>query len=157
MNELEQYHYEQARAWLEHVRLLGQSADTALRKVEYEKAQMENLRGIDYTREHVSNSRHEYELESTIDNLKSNIKDYVTSVAQFTIERRDAYDRLAKLEDPTERDALTLRYCMNNPWEYVEGALNYSHQRIMQIRQSGIAHAYDVMPLEWRERKYSAI
>lgn len=155
--EYEQYKYEQARKWLEYVRQLGVSCDTALRAVEFERGQLENLKGVDYSLEHVSGSRTPPDMAGLVDSIRDNIRHYCANAVAWTEQRRDAYDRLNGLESRTEAKALQMRYCMNNSWAFVCGAMNYTEGGMMKLRKQAIIHAYEVMPLEKRDPKYSAL
>ena len=151
MDAWSEYKYNQAKAWLEYVRKLGRSAERTRLIVEDERAQLENVRGVDYTREHVSGSTGLADVDALIESLHRNIRDYCATEAAYVRERKDAYDRLARLENAVERDALTLRYVMGMPWKDVCEELGYSKSRMMVLRKSAIANAYDVMPREWRD------
>ena len=157
MDELEQYHYEQARAWLEYVRGLAEAVDAAECAVEYERAQLENVSAITYEHEHVSGSGADRDVEEIIDRLRDNIKQYCANALAWTEERRACYDILNRLDNRAEAKALQLRYCMNNSWTFICGAMNYTESGMMKLRRNAIVHAYDVMPLEWRDPKYNAL
>ena len=157
MTELEQYHYEQAKRWLEHVRGLAYAADAARRAVEYERSRLENMRSADYAHERVSGSAIPLDQEEIIDRIRENIKHFCANEAAWTEQRRDAYDRLNNLSSRPEAKALQLRYCMNNSWAFVCGAMNYTESGIMKLRKQATLHAYDVMPLDWRDPGYNAL
>ncbi|MBQ9021043.1 MAG: hypothetical protein IJ113_03365 [Eggerthellaceae bacterium] len=157
MDEWEQYRYNQARAWLEHVRGLADAVDSAERAVEYERAQMEQLSSIDYARVRVSGTPTSPDIADILDRLNDNIRQYCANASAYTDERRDCYDRLSRLESKTEAKALQLRYCMNHSWEYIEGAMGYTEGGIMKLRRTAIIHAYDVMPIEQRDPMHQAL
>lgn len=157
MDEWEQYRYEQARAWLEHVRGLADAVDAAKRAVEFERVKMEQVGAVDYAHERVSGTPSNLDIAEIIDKLQGNIRHYCANESAYADERRDCYDRLSRLENQTEAKALQLRYCMNHSWEYIEGAMGYTHDGIMTLRKRAIVSAYDVMPLELRDPIYQAI
>ena len=155
--EIERYRYMQAREWLEHVRHLGIEADRIQGLVEAERASLDGVRGIDYTIEHVSGTRDLPDVANLVDSLFAHIQEYMASLAAYTDERHRAARALDALADPNERQALTRHYLMGETWREVAENMGYSKQRILAIRKQGVVHAYDVMPLDWRDPLPSAV
>ena len=155
--EFERYRYEQARAWLEHVRGIGIEVERLQGLVESERAQLDGLKGIDYTVERVDGSREMPDLADLVDRIFDHIREYAASLSAYTDERRKAAMALEGLADPKERLALSMHYLMGETWAEVCSRMGYSKQRMMEIRREGVAHAYDVMPHSWRDPNHRAI
>lgn len=155
--EIEKYRYAQARAWLEHIRDFGDEVARLQVLIESERARLDGVKGIDYTVERVGGTRDLPDTADLVDKLFEHIREYAASLATYTDERAKAARALEGLADPRQRRALTLHYLQGRTWVQVCDAMGYSKQRMMQIRQSGVLAAYDVMPHSWRDPRHSAI
>ena len=155
--EYDRYRYEQARAWLEHVRRLGIEADRIQGLVEAERASLDGVRGIDYTRERVSGTPMPPDIADLVDSLFEHIREYTASLSAYTDERMKAARALDGLEDARERQVLTGYYLMGRTWDEVRANLGYSWQGIMTLRRRAIVSAYSVVPVEWRDPQHPAL
>ena len=155
MTELEQYHYEQAKRWLEHVAKLKFALTSSEAMVDMFNAY--HLKAIDYRNEYVTGGSNDSRLEEVIHNLDEAKKQWEANLVAFQAEAVDAAKRVAQLEDPAESCALMLHYVDGKPWEHVCIQMNYSYDGIMDLRKRAVLHTYEHMPLEWRDRKYNAL
>ena len=155
MTELEQYHYEQAKRWLEHVAKLKFALTSSEAMVEMFNAY--HLKAIDYRNEYVTGSANEDRLEEVIDNLDKAKKQWEANLVSYSEQAVDAAARIDKLEDKSESCALTLHYVDGKEWVHVCIQMNYSYDGIMDLRKRAVTHVYEFMPLEWRDRKYNAV
>lgn len=151
MTELEQYHYDQAREWLEHVRRLKVACDRAQAMVEVMERIADSVGAIDYSREKVSGSPSVQGIEDAVMRLEEMRREFAANRAAYGAEAVDAANRLGGMEDPAESLALLLHYCDGMEWAEVARRMCYSEARIYEIRKAGVLHAYEVMPLEWRD------
>lgn len=149
--EYDKYRYEKAKAWLEHVRELGIEVQRINGMVESERALLDGVRGIDYTREYVGGSRDLPDVANIVDRLFDHIREYTASLAAYIDERTRAAQALEGLEDPIERRAITEHYLMGRTWEQVRTGLGFSWQGMMTLRRRAILSAYDVTPAGWRD------
>lgn len=157
MDEAEQYHYEQAQAWLEHVRGLKLAEERAARMVELMESIAEGVKGLDYAREHVSGGQAVDRMAEAVSRLDEMRIQFGANSVAYREEAQDAVARLCKLEDTDERDALCHHYCGGTEWADVARMMHYSEARIYQIRQAGVLHAYEVMPIKWRDPHHQAV
>ena len=144
--------YQQARAWLEHVRGLKVAEERAARLMELMEGIAEGAKGIDYTREKVSGSQAKGMLEESIARIEEQRASFEASSVAYRAEANAAMDRLSSLDDPDEYEALAHHYCGGLEWSEVASLMHFSEARIYEIRRAGVLHAYDVMPDEWREQ-----
>lgn len=152
MDELERYRHDQARAWLEHVRALRVAVSRSQAMVEVMERIADAVGGVDYSRERVDGGAGARPIEEAIMRLEDQRAQWAANRAAYGAEAVDASNRIAALADPNEVLALTLHYLDGETWEQVAYRMGYSEQRIYQIRESGVVHCWEVMPLEWRDR-----
>lgn len=155
--EYDRYRYEKAREWLDYIRQLGIEVDNAQGMVESERAMLDGVRGIDYTREHVSGTHPTTDLADLVDRLFEHIRDYTASLAAYTDERRKAFEIIDKLPDPKERYVLSQYYLLGKTWNDVRAGLDYSWQGIMTLRKRAILSVFDVLPAGWRDARPPAL
>ena len=154
--EYDRYRYEKAREWLEHVRDLGVEANRIQGLVESERAMLDGVRGIDYTVEHVSGTRDVPDLADLVDRLFAHIREYTASLSAYTDERMKAARALDGLDNAKERQVLTMYYLLGRTWGEAADEMDYSVQRVMQIRKDAVLHAFDIMPHAWRDPVHPA-
>lgn len=150
--EYEQYRIEQAEEWLDKVR---KSVAYAVRMEESAAAQYalaDNLRGMDYTRDHVKGSPS----PDAIPNAVANHIDLGKAFAEISEDARrraeEAARALARMDDPTEAACLHLYYVdALETWEHVCVRMHYTYDGMMKLRRRAMLHAYDVMPHAERE------
>lgn len=157
MNEIEQYRYEQAKEWLEHVARLKHAADAARDMMEMFWAIAENVKAIDYSREHVSGSPEMKRLEDSIAKVEDAAAQWAANQSAFVHEAVDAAERISRLDDAVERRALLLHYVDGKTWEHVCVQMDYSWQRMMEIRKSAVLHVYEFVPTQWRDPVHMAL
>lgn len=118
---------------------------------------LENIRGIDYTNERVANSAEVHQLEEAICRVEDAVIQWAANQAAFVEEATDAATRISHLEHAVERRALLLHYLDGRTWEYICELMDYSWQRMMEIRKAAVLHMYDLMPTEWRDPRHPAL
>ena len=155
--EWEAYRYAQARAWLEHVRALGERVESTKALIDSEYELMDGIRGIDYSAINVGGSASDDAMANAISKMQAHIAEYAALLSEYEDERHRARDRLAELSDFQERRALTLRYLLGWPWEAICVDMHYTHDGMMKLRRRAIVSSYDVMPLDRREPIHHAI
>lgn len=152
MEEIEQYHYEQARAWLEHVARLKHAVDASRDTRDLFEALLDSATGIDYSREHVSGGEYKDRIVETIAKLDEARAQWAANLASYTDEAVDASKRINRLEDAAERRALIAHYVDGKTWERICIMMDYSYENIMLIRRRGVLNMYEFMPMEWKDR-----
>lgn len=157
MDELEAYHYEQAKRWLEHVAKLKYALSSSRDMLEMFGALADQARGIDPTMENVTGGGHTDRLADAITKLDEARAQWQANLSAYAYEADDASRRIECLEDAAERSALLLHYVHGKPWERVCVQMDYSYDGIMDVRRRAVLHVYQYMPLEWRDRKYNAL
>ena len=153
MDEWQQYCYEQAKAWLEHIAKLKYAVMSSEDMVEMFSAY--HLKALDYQKEYVSGSK-ENRLEEVIDNLEKAKRQWEANLVAFQEESTRAAEIIKQLEDETESCALLLHYVDTKTWEQVCVIMNYSYDGIMDLRKRAVLHVYDLLPLEWRDPRHTA-
>ena len=126
MSEWKNYKYEQAKSWLEHVAKLKHAVDAARDMKELFQSIAENIRGIDYSKEHVSSSSDAHRLEEAICKVDEATVQWAANQAAYVDEAIDAARRIESLDDAIERRALLLHYVDGKTWEHVCVQMNYS-------------------------------
>ena len=157
MTELEQYHYDQAKTWLERIANLKYAVSASRNMVELFTGLADGARGLDPTSEKVSGGQAVDRLADTIVKLDEARTHWEANLAAYTDEATDAARRISQLEDAAERAALLLHYVDGKTWERVCVQLDYSYDGIMDVRKRAVLHVYDFMPTQWRDPRHSAI
>ena len=155
--EYERYKIGQAEAWLRHVLRLGNRCRALRAEIEAQRELASGLRGLDYSAPAVSASTTADTLPNAVSRLLDGIKDYCIELAGYVDEQEAAHKALKGLEDSREAECLTLYYLCGRKWSDVAKAMSYSVDTVMELRRSGLLHAYDVMPLEWRDPMHPAV
>ena len=154
--EWDEYKYEQARAWLEYVRGLGERAKVAQALVESERELLDGLRGIDYSSDGPT-SPNDDALVDAISRLQDHIKQYIENLVEYVDVRADAVKRINGLKYAHEIECLYYRYMRNKSWEEICVDMAYTHDGMMKLRRRAIVSAYEVMPNDWRDPLHPAI
>ena len=155
--EWEAYRYAQARAWLEHIRALGERVESTKALIDSEYELMDGIRGIDYSALKVGGSASDDAMMNAISKMQNHIAEYAALLAEYEDERHTAQGCLSNMAEFQERRALTLRYLLGWPWELICVDMHYTHDGMMKLRRRAIVNAYDVMPLDRREPIHHAI
>lgn len=157
MDEWQQYCYDQAKAWLEHISKLKYAERASKNMVELYTSLLDSANGIDYTREHVSGGQYTDRVADVIVKLDEAKLEWEANLVAYTNEAIDAAQRIEQLEDKAEMQALLLHYVDGKTWEKVCVQMDYSYENIMLIRRRGVLNMYDLMPLDWRDPRPSAV
>lgn len=157
MDEWDKYRHDQARAWLEHVAKLKHAVDAASDMADMFRGLAEGARAIDYTRERVHGGEYRDRMAEAIASLDEAEAQWAANLVAFADESRDAAERIARLPDATESQALLLHYVDGKPWKSVSEQMGYSFDRIREIRAQAVLHAYEVMPNAWRDPRHTAL
>lgn len=155
--EYERYKIGQAEAWLRHVLRLGNRCRALRAEIEAQRELASGLRGLDYSSPAVSASPTADTVPNAVSRLLDGIQDYCTELAGYVGEQEAAHKALQRLEDAREAECLTLYYICGYKWSAVAKSMSYSYESVMALRRSGLLHAYDVMPLEWRDPMHPAV
>ena len=152
--ELQRYRSEQAHAYLERIRKLGD--DCAALQDEVDDA-YDRVGGIDYSRDDVMVSPNDEAMVEAVESIKQKIRDYVVKLAEYADERMRASDALMRMDDYTEAKALRLHYLLDRDWEKVCVEMHYTYDGMMKLRRRALCSYYDVMPHTERDPKHLAI
>ena len=144
--ELQRYRADQAHAYLERIRRLGEGCAGMQALVDDARDRASGVRGIDYSRDRVQTSPTDDAMVNAVDEIRSRIRDYVAVLAEYEAERKRANDALTGMEDYTEAKALRLRYLLGRDWEQVCVEMHYSYDGMMKLRRRALASYWEVMP-----------
>lgn len=152
-----QYRIDQAHAYLERIRKMGEDCAGLQKLVDDARERADGLRGIDYSAARVQVSPSDDAMPNAVDAVKSRIADYVTALAAYEDERHTANKALMRMEDSVEAKALRLRYLCGWKWERVCMETNYSWDGMMSLRRRALSDFWEVMPLNERDRGSRAL
>lgn len=150
-DELERYRSEQAHAYLERIRRMGDDCAGLQALIDDAYYRAEGVRGIDYSMVHVSTSTSTDAVPDAVAQLQEWIRDYVTDLAAYEDERHAAHKSLMLMPDQTEARALRFRYLMGWKWERICNEMDYSWQGMMTLRSRALVHYWEVMPRSERD------
>lgn len=155
--ELTRYRADQAHAYLERIRRMGEDCAGLRQMVDDARDRASGLKGIDYSAVRVSSSSDGDQMVNAVEFIRAAICDYVETLRAYEGERHRAADALDDMDDATEAKALRLRYLLGWEWEAVCVDMHYSWQGMMSLRRRALASYWEVMPHEWRDPMQSAI
>lgn len=157
MDEYERYKRAQAERWLKHVLKLGDRCRALKLEIDEQRKLASGLSGIDYSSPAVRSGKTQDAVPDAVSRLLDSIRDYCTELASYVGEQKDAHDALSKMADAVEAECLTRRYVLGQPWERACVDMRYSYDGMMSLRRRALLHAYEVMPLEWRDPMHPAV
>ena len=150
--ELQRYRADQAHAYLERVRDLGEDCAGLKLLADDAVARAGGLRGIDYSAIRVQVSPTDDGMVDAIETIRASIASYVTALAEFEGMRAEASRAIAAMGDAAERRALTMRYLLGREWTDVRDALGYRTMGgVMKLRRRALLSFYDAMPANERD------
>ena len=155
--EYMQYRIDQAHAYLERIRKMGDDCAALQAEVDDARVRATGVTGIDYTRDLVKSSPTDGKMADAVSAIRDAISDYVVKLAEFTGERSRASDALMLMDDLTEARVLRLRYLLDWKWEKVCTEMDYTWDGMMKLRRRALLHAYDVIPHSERDPMHPAI
>ena len=149
--ELQRYRSEQAHAYLERIRKLGEDCAALQDEVEDARDRASGLTGIDYTRDQVDSSPTDEAMVNAVSSIKRAIGDYAMKLAEYIDERKRASDAMMLMDDYTEARALRLRYLLNHDWEQVCVEMHYTYDGMMKLRRRALCSYWEKMPFSERD------
>ena len=155
--ELARYRADQAHAYLERIRRLGEGCAAMKSMVDDARERADGIRGIDYSAIRVQTSPTDDRMAKAMDEIRERIRDYVTVLAEYESERKQANDALLRMDDFTEATALRLRYILGWQWERICTEMHYTWDGMMSLRRRALSDYYDVMPISQRDPMHPAI
>lgn len=150
MTELfDEYKSDQARKWLEHVKELGARIKLQKALVDAERELLDGIKGVNY--DAMPTAGNATDLADQIEKLQHSISDYSANLAEYIEARRDAVERLRRLERPEESTCLILRYVIGLQWIEVANEMSYTRDGVLKIRNRALVNAWEVMPPEHKD------
>lgn len=148
--ELRAYRIDQAHAYLERIRKLGDDCAALQQEVDDARERASGLTGIDYTRDRVATSANDEGMVNAVESIREAVREYAVKLSELLDERKRASDALNRMDDYTEARALRLRYICNWKWERVCTEMGYSWDGMMSLRRRALCSYWDVMPVSER-------
>lgn len=155
--EYERYRAEQAHAYLERIRKMGEDCSALQAQIDDAYSRAEGVTGIDYSAVRVSTSLSADAIPDAIAGLVERIRDYVADLSAYESERHEASQAMMRMGNQTEARALSYRYLLGWKWEHICGEMGYSWDGMMQIRRRALSDYWEVMPVNERDRVERAI
>ena len=138
--EFERYKYDQARAYLEHVRALSCRAQALRAEVEAQRELADGVRAMRYG-----------------EGGGDGVEGYCSELAGYVAEQDRAHACVRLMERPEHVQAITGRYLLGRSWERVCVDMGYTWDGMMKLRRRAVTEFYDVMPTEWRYPRHPAL
>lgn len=154
--EYERYKYDQARAYLEHVRSLSCRTQALRAEVEAQRELADGVRAMRYG-EGGGGSAEADRTADTVARLQELVACYCAELAEYVSEQQAAHERVRLMERPEHAQAITGRYLLGRTWERVCVDMGYTWDGMMKLRRRAVTEFYDVMPTEWRDPRHPAI
>lgn len=144
--EYERYRMEQAHAYLERIRKMGEDCAGLRAQIDDAYYRAEGVRGIDYSKDMVSSSIYVDVIPDAVARLQEQIRDYVVALAAYEDERHEASGSLMRMGDQTEARVLRYRYLLGREWKDIWSEMGYSKQGMMKLRARALSDYWEVMP-----------
>lgn len=155
--EYRQYRADQAHAYLERIRKMGEDCAALQQEVDDARERADGIKGIDYSRDRVDVSPTDDGMLNAVELIRGAIREYAVKLAELLDERKAASDALNAMEDFTEAKALRLRYICCRDWESVCVEMHYSWDGMMKLRRRALSSYWEVMPPSERDPMEPAI
>lgn len=155
-SEFDRYKYDQARAYLEHVRALSCRTQALRAEVEAQRELADGVRAMRFCEGGAGGAGDDKMVEA-VARLHELIADYAAELSEYVSEQRAAHERVRLMERPEHAQAITGYYLLGRPWERVCADMGYTWDGMMSLRRRAVTAFYDVMPLEWRDPRHPAV
>lgn len=154
-SEIERYKYDQARAYLEHVRALSCRTKALRAEVEAQRELADGVRAMRYGAGAVP-TRPDRTADA-VARLQELVEGYCAELAEYVEEQDRAHVCVRLMERPEHVQAITGRYLLGRSWERVCVDMGYTWDGMMKLRRRAVTEFYDVMPTEWRDPRHPAL
>lgn len=154
--EYERYKYDQARAYLEHVRALSCRTQALRAEVEAQRELADGVRAMRYG-EGGGGGVEADRMAETVARLQELVRGYCAELAAYVSEQREAHERVRLMDRPEHAQAITGYYLLGRTWERVCVDMGYTWDGMMSLRRRAVTAFYDVMPAEWRDPRHPAV
>lgn len=154
--EIDRYKYDQARAYLEHVRALSCRTQALRAEVEAQRELADGVKAMRYG-DGVGGCSGDDRMAETVARLQELISGYCAELARYVDEQEAAHGCVVLMDRPEHAQAITAHYLLGRAWERVCVDMGYTWDGMMKLRRRAVTEFYDVMPIEWRDPKYPAI
>ena len=155
--EYERWRADQAHAYLERIRLMGDDCAGLQAQIEDAYARAEGMRGIDYAAIRVNVSPGADAIPNAVAELEGRIREYVGQLRDYEEQRHEASQAMMAMRDQNEARVLRLRYLLGRKWERICAETDYSWDGMMKLRRRALADYWDVMPREHRSQMPRAL
>lgn len=140
---------EYALEWLRYIR--REQLTAVAMQDEMETLSSMVLRAQDTTSQRVSTSPDRDAVAKAAYDLIELNDELASQLAALRDIRKDAHDRIMRLDDARYSTVLVLYYVDGNTWQQVADKAHYEVETVMRIRTEALPYVYDVMPNEWRQ------
>lgn len=154
--EIDRYKYDQARAYLEHVRALSCRTQALRAEIEAQRELADGVKAMRYG-ECGSASPQPDRMADTVARLQKLVQGYCEELARYVDEQETAHGCVMLMERPEHAQAIASYYLLGRAWERVCVDMGYTWDGMMSLRRRAITAFYDVMPVEWRDPRHPAI
>lgn len=154
--EYERYKYDQARAYLEHVRALSCRTQALRAEVEAQRELADGVRAMRYG-EGGGGGAETDRMAETVARLQDLVRGYCAELSAYVSEQQAAHERVGLMDRPEHAQAITGYYLLGRTWERVCVDMGYTWDGMMKLRRRAVAEFYDVMPPEWRDPRHPAV
>lgn len=154
--EYERYKYDQARAYLEHVRALSCRTSALRAEVEAQRELADGVRAMRYG-DGGGGGAEPDRMADTVARLQELIAGYCVELSAYVSEQQAAHERVKLMERPEHAQAITSHYLLGRTWERVCVDMGYTWDGMMSMRKRAVTAFYDVMPVEWRDPRHPAL
>lgn len=155
--EWERYRREQAAKWLEHVRKLGERAETLRMEIDAERDAASGLQAVRYDGMPHAKGVASDAVPDAVSRIQERVADYVAELSRYESERFEAHAALAEMSDEAGHRALTMHYLLGRSWEQCCVEMGYTYDGMMSVRKRALCEAYGLMPCRWRDPMERAV
>lgn len=149
-DDIEQYHREQASAYLKRVRDAKRHIAALNAEIEEHRALASGLSGIDYARVMVTTSPSADKMPDEVARLIDVIERRCELVRDYAHMLDECGAALASLNG-IYADVLRYRYLCDTPWELIATKTNYSERWLYELHDRALAAFYPYMPAHERD------
>lgn len=154
--EFERYKYDQARAYLEHVRALSCRTQALRAEVEAQRELADGVRAMRYGEPGAGRAGDD-RMAETVARLQDLMAGYCVELSGYVAEQQAAHGCVKLMERPEHAQAITAHYLLGRAWERVCVDMGYTWDGMMSLRRRAVIAFYDVMPAGWRDPRHPAV
>lgn len=154
IDEIDAYKADQAHRWLASIRQQRIKVQLLHDEIEQLRYKRDGIKAIDYSRTPAGQGQ---TLEDIIELIDNTLDEYISEMGILIKAQQQAVQRIGELESSLHQSLLMAHYISGHTWTDIERDMHYSKRAVSYNKTLALIAAYEVMPLEYRDKVHKAI